>query len=139
MPGLVIGARLPLLSLRLVERRAKRADLLRFAVRALDLSDHVSVVDTDAQLLADELEATGALVDVVTARSFAAPEVLLPLAARLLRSGGVLVVSDPPDGRGKWTDAQLRAADLVDRGSKAGVHVLERLDVSRGTSGTASA
>jgi len=138
LPGLVIGVRLPPLRLQLVERRAKRADLLRFAVRALDLSDHVTVVETDAQVLADELVATGGLVDVVTARSFAAPEVLLPLASRLLRPGGVLVVSDPPSGHGKWTQTQLQGADLVDRGSKGGVHVLERLDVSRGTSETPS-
>ena len=136
LPGLVIGVRLPLLSLQLVERRAKRADLLRFAVRALGLGDHVVVVEADAQLLADDVVATGGLVDVVTARSFAATEVLLPLATRLLRPGGVLVVSDPPSGHGKWTQTQLQDADLVDRGSKGGVHLLERLDVPRGTSGT---
>jgi 16S rRNA (guanine527-N7)-methyltransferase len=96
--------RRPEVRLLLVERRAKRADLLRYAVRALRLTDRVEVTECDAYALAATLSEP---VDAVTARSFAAPEVLIPLAATLVRGGGVLVVSDPPDHEPRWTAAQL--------------------------------
>jgi 16S rRNA (guanine527-N7)-methyltransferase len=104
LPGLVIAVRRPDVALLLVERRAKRADLLRFAVRALGVADHVVVTETDAARLAPTLLAQA---DVVTARSFGAPHVLMPIAAPLLHSGGLLVVSDPPDRQSRWDHAEL--------------------------------
>jgi hypothetical protein len=44
---------------------------------------------------------------VVTARSFAAPHVLMPIAAPLLRPGGLLVVSEPPDRQSRWDPTEL--------------------------------
>jgi 16S rRNA (guanine527-N7)-methyltransferase len=104
LPGLVIAARRPDVALLLVERRAKRADLLRYAVRALGVADHVVVTETDAARLGSTL--TGP-ADVVTARSFGAPQVLMPIAASLVRSGGMLVVSEPPDRQSRWDVAEL--------------------------------
>jgi 16S rRNA (guanine527-N7)-methyltransferase len=104
LPGLVIAARRRDVALLLVERRAKRADLLRYAVRALGVADHAVVTETDAARLGPTLTAPA---DVVTARSFGAPQVLMPIAAPLLLSGGLLVVSEPPDRQSRWDAADL--------------------------------
>jgi 16S rRNA (guanine527-N7)-methyltransferase len=104
LPGLVIAVRRPDVALLLVERRAKRADLLRFAVRALGVADHVAVTEADAGRLAPTLVEPA---DVVTARSFGAPHVLMPIAAPLLRPGGLLVVSEPPDRQSRWDPTEL--------------------------------
>ncbi|MEI6400665.1 MAG: RsmG family class I SAM-dependent methyltransferase [Actinomycetota bacterium] len=104
MPGLVIAARRPDVALLLVERRAKRADLLRYAVRALEVADHVVVTEMDAARLAPTRAEPA---DVVTARSFGVPQVLMPIAAPLLRRGGLLVVSEPPDRQSRWDPAEL--------------------------------
>lgn len=95
LPGLVVAVRRPHVHLELVERRAKRADLLRFGVRALGLGDRVSVFDRDVEdLLAADPPRQ---VDVVTARSFAPLPTALAVAARVLVPGGRCLVSAPPD------------------------------------------
>lgn len=123
LPGLVVAVRRPELNLVLVERRAKRADLLRYAVRALGL-ERVTVTESDAQALAAGLSAPA---DAVTARSFAGPEVLIPLAARLVRSGGVLVVSDPPDRASRWTPEQLQSWGFAEDGHTGACRRLRRM------------
>jgi hypothetical protein len=50
LPGLVIIARRPDFRVTLVERRDKRADLLRFGVRGLGATDRAEVVAADAEL-----------------------------------------------------------------------------------------
>jgi 16S rRNA (guanine527-N7)-methyltransferase len=104
LPGLVIAVRRSDATLLLVERRAKRADLLRYAVRALGVDDHVVVTETDASRLGPTLRGPA---DVVTARSFGAPSVMMPIAAPLLRPGGLLVVSEPPDRQSRWDSSEL--------------------------------
>lgn len=123
LPGVVIAVRRPEIDLLLVERRATRADLLRYAVRALRLADHVRVTERDARDLHSILLGP---VDAVTARSFAAPDVLMPLAAGLLRAGGALVVSDPPDRVARWTPEQLVSWGFVEDGRVDGVRRLRR-------------
>lgn len=120
LPGLVIAVRRPDLRITLVERRAKRADLLAYAVRALDLGDSVRVVADDV----DRACVTGALpvpASVVTARSFAAPEVLTALAGRLVGTPGWLLVSEPPGRPSRWSAASLDDAGLHDEGMFGGV------------------
>jgi 16S rRNA G527 N7-methylase RsmG len=73
-------------------------------VRALGVADHAVVTETDAARLGPTLTAPA---DVVTARSFGAPQVLMPIAAPLLLSGGLLVVSEPPDRQSRWDAADL--------------------------------
>ncbi|MEN9645276.1 MAG: putative ribosomal small subunit methyltransferase [Actinomycetota bacterium] len=124
LPGLVIAVRCPGLRITLVERRATRADLLRRAVRSLALDDRVEVIADDVQQVAQR--AAGSF-DVVTARSFAAPPITAKWAGRLLRPGGVLIVSEPPeDDPARWTDAVLDAAGLVDQGRDQGVRTFLR-------------
>jgi tRNA A58 N-methylase Trm61 len=108
LPALVIAVDRPSWHLLLVERRTKRADLLRFAVRALGLVDRVDVTDEDVAGL--ERSSLAGTVDVVTARSFAPLPVTLASAARLLTVGGWVAVSEPPP------DARMPRPDLVELG-----------------------
>ena len=124
LPGLVVAVRCPQLTITLVERRATRADLLRRAVRALDLSERVDVVADDVKVVADRSPAT---FDVVTARSFAAPPITAKWAGILLRPGGVLVVSEPPDNDPtRWPTALLVSTGLQDQGRDEGVRTFLR-------------
>lgn len=119
LPGLVIAVRRPDLAITLVERRASRADLLLRAVRALSLTGQVTVLADDVRVLGTRAPRT---FDAVTARSFAAPPITARWAGVLLRSGGVLVVSEPPDDDPlRWPSATLAAAGLRDDGRIAGV------------------
>ncbi|MDO9174244.1 MAG: class I SAM-dependent methyltransferase [Actinomycetota bacterium] len=124
LPGLVISVRRPELSVTLVERRHSRADLLSRAVRALQLTDRVTVLADDVRVLAERSPRS---FDAVTARSFAAPPITARWAGRLLRSGGVLVVSEPPrESADRWPDSVLVEAGLVDKGREQGVRTFLR-------------
>ncbi|MEY4173817.1 MAG: putative ribosomal small subunit methyltransferase [Actinomycetota bacterium] len=124
LPGLVIAVRCPWLHLTLVERRTKRADLLRRAVSGLDLAERVAVVGDDVKKVAD---ARPASFDVVTARSFAAPTITLRWASTLLRAGGVLLVSEPPgDDPERWPTNELESRGLEDLGREQGIRTFRR-------------
>lgn len=118
LPGLVLVARRPDLLITLVERRAKRADLLMYGVRAIDATDRVRVVAADVRTL---MTTEPASFDVVTARSFAAPAIVLEVATALLRSPGVLLVSEPPSQDDRWSPADVASAGLVDDGRHGAV------------------
>lgn len=124
LPGLVVAFDRPDVHLTLVERRAKRADLLMYGVRSLGLGERVDVVCDDVTRLMDERP--GAF-DLVTARSFAAPQRVFEVASVLLATGGWLIVSEPPDDGPRWTDDELRELDLVDDGRHGRVRRLRRL------------
>jgi 16S rRNA G527 N7-methylase RsmG len=124
LPGLVIAVRRPDLRITLVERRTTRADLLRRAVRALDLGDRCTVSTEDAEVLARHSPGTA---DVVTARSFAAPAVTARLGAALLRPAGHLLVAEPPtDDPERWSTELLASLQLADLGRRDGVRVFAR-------------
>lgn len=124
LPGLVIAARRTDLEVVLVERRTQRADLLRRAVRALGVDRQVTVHGADVRSIA--AQETGAF-DVVTARSFAAPEITVHWASVLLRSGGVLIVSEPPeDDVARWPASLLDRVGMVDQGRQQGVRCFTR-------------
>ncbi len=126
LPGLVIAVRRPELVLSLVERRRSRADLLSRAVRALGCADRVTVVADDVQRLAATHPHA---FDAVTARSFAAPPITAKWAGALLRTGGILVVSEPPaDEQDRWPHALLAACGLADQGRDQGVRCFLRTE-----------
>jgi len=125
LPGLVIAVRRPELHVTLVERRQSRADLLSRAVRSLELGAHVVVLASDVRTLG---ESDPGSFDAVTARSFAAPPITARWAGILLRSGGRLVVSEPPtDDTDRWPAEMLAECDLVDQGRDQGVRVFSRI------------
>lgn len=98
VPGLVIAWDRPDLDLVLVDRRSKRTDLLRRCASALGRSNCVQVVTDDVANVPD-----GA--DAVVARLFASPGVTADAAVRLVRSDGVVVVSESPGGAAWETTA----------------------------------
>lgn len=124
LPGLVVAVRCPWLQVTLVERRARRADLLRRAVASLSLGSRVVVVGEDVKVVA-VTDPHG--FDVVTARSFAAPVITLRWAGELLAVGGLLVVSEPPEEIGdRWPAEAVAAAGLTDLGREQGIRRFRR-------------
>jgi len=124
LPGLVIAWRRPDLSVTLVERRRSRADLLSRAVRSLQMSDRVMVIADDVRALAATASGT---FDAVTARSFAAPQITAQWAGLLLRAGGLMVVSEPPDDQPlRWPAELLAINGFVDLGRDQGVRRFRR-------------
>lgn len=117
VPGLVIAHDRPDLEVVLVDRRQKRTDFLerlrrRYAwlasveVRCADVADLVATVPS------------GQLADAVVARGFGPPLQTLRLGASLVQPGGLIVISEPPDGD-RWDPDRLRELGvrrhLVDR------------------------
>ncbi len=104
LPGLVLASCYPHVSITLIDRREKRTDFLRRAVRRLEF-DHVEVLADDVKTL---LRAVGQgerlPFDVVTARGFGPPATTLNAAAGLIGSSGCIVISEPPTGDRWETD-----------------------------------
>jgi 16S rRNA G527 N7-methylase RsmG len=125
LPGLVVAWRRRAMRVTLVERRGSRADLLERAVHRLGLGETVRVWPGDVA----GFVATGASVDVVTARSFASPALTARWGAALLVGGGLLLVSEPPMPEAdapRWPPALLDRIGLVDEGAEQGIRRLRR-------------
>lgn len=101
VPGLVVAVDRPDLHLTLLDRRTKRTDFLAQMVHRLGLQDRVSVVAADAH---DAIRHGLVDFDAVTARGFGPPVVTLQTAVRCSAVGGVIVISEPPDGD-RWDPA----------------------------------
>jgi 16S rRNA (guanine527-N7)-methyltransferase len=109
VPGLVIAIARPSIHITLVDRRSKRTDTLQRAVRSLNLENQVSVVCADIERFAQQPE-TKHSFDAACARGFGPPEFTLKWSARLVKAGGVIVVSEPPLGSpDRWKDIDLHA------------------------------
>jgi 16S rRNA (guanine527-N7)-methyltransferase len=96
LPGLVVAESWPEASVVLLEAQGRRAAFLGRAVEGLGLGDRVAVRQARAEDFGRD-PAGRSRFDVVTARSFGPPAVVAECAAPLLRTGGWLVVSEPPD------------------------------------------
>lgn len=102
VPGLVVADALADASLVLVDRRAKRTDALTIAVAALGWRQRVSVICADVEAIIHDARHAGAY-DAVISRGFGPHEMTLRLSAALARVGGVVVVSEPPEGEpNRW-------------------------------------
>jgi 16S rRNA (guanine527-N7)-methyltransferase len=120
-PGLVIAMACPNLQITLVDRRAKRTDLLVRLVGRLGIRDRVEVLEADVEDLPGRFP--GRHWDVVTSRGFGPPDYTARLGSPLLVPGGHMLVSEPPDSNGsRW--AGVPDVDL--QGIVAGVSVLIR-------------
>jgi 16S rRNA (guanine527-N7)-methyltransferase len=101
LPGLVLAAARPDLAWTFLDAMTKRTAFLERAVDRLGLSN-VTVRTARAEEVPD---LRGAF-DAVVARSFGAPAVTAECGAPLLRPGGRLVVSEPPEApEDRWTGA----------------------------------
>ena len=95
----------------LLDSMAKRTAFLREVLSWPGAPRGGEVVQGRAEDLArrPDLDST---VDLVTSRSFGPPAATAECAARFLRLGGVLMVSEPPDGPTRWDEAGLERLGL---------------------------
>jgi 16S rRNA (guanine527-N7)-methyltransferase len=126
IPGLVLAARRPDLSLALLDRRSARTDLLSRLVHRLGVGDRVTVLAGEAAVFGKQAQCRGAF-DAVVCRSFGTPAVTMRAAGPFLRDGGQLVVSEPPDSPGRWATSEVALAGFVSCESPQGLQVLQRL------------
>jgi 16S rRNA (guanine527-N7)-methyltransferase len=96
LPGLVVAGAWPEATMVLLEANERRAQFLERAVVACDLQQRVSVVHQRAEICGRD-PLCRARFDGVLVRSFGAPAVVAECAAPLLRVGGWLIVSEPPN------------------------------------------
>ena len=109
LPALPCALADPSRSWVLIESQLRRADFLVSACRRLGLTDRVEVLHARAEEVGRERRASA---DVVTARSFGPPAVVAECAAPLLKVGGRLLVSEPPESADRWPADGLAALGL---------------------------
>jgi 16S rRNA (guanine527-N7)-methyltransferase len=135
IPGLVLGLRWRGSRGALVESGRRRCSALRTEVLQLGLRGRIEVLEKRAEA-AGRLEEYREQFELVTARSFAEPAVTAEIAAGLVKVGGILVVSEPPDpaiASRRWPLGELaglgfEAAELV---ARAGAHFVVVRKVAR--------
>lgn len=108
VPGLILALCWPACSVTLLDANERRTSFLQSAVDGLFEGDRITVVRCRAEEFSRE-PARRQAFEVVTARSFGSPAVTAECAAPLLSLGGLLVVSEPPDGepRLRWPEGGL--------------------------------
>lgn len=111
IPGLVVAVGRPDLVGLLVDRRAKRVDLVTRLIGRLGLRERISAWAGD---VADLPEAFGSRWDVATSRGFGSPAYTAEHAAAVVRVGGVLLVSEPPGSAGdRWRTNEVTQQGFV--------------------------
>lgn len=124
LPGFVLAASFPTASVTLIDRRETRADFLRRAVGRIGW-EHVEIVSDDVAALVRAVADGGRpAFDVVTARGFGPPATTVTVAAGLVRAGGRVVISEPPDVD-RWDAARLEELEL-DRVREGAVSVFTK-------------
>jgi 16S rRNA (guanine527-N7)-methyltransferase len=111
VPGLMVAEARPDLRVVLLDAMEKRTALLDDAVVAMGVADRVRVVTGRAEILGRDRSFRGT-ASAVTARSFGPPAATAECAAPLLQVGGLLIVSEPPDGPDRWPADELSALGL---------------------------
>jgi 16S rRNA (guanine527-N7)-methyltransferase len=109
VPGLVVATDRPDLQLTLLDRRTKRTDFLAQMIRRLDLSTHTQVLAADVD---DAIQSGYVGFDAAIARGFGPPEFTLRAAVACVRTGGVIIISEPPSGD-RWEPELLRELQVV--------------------------
>ena len=119
IPGLVLAWLLPASTWVLLDAHRARTAFLVDAVERAGLTGRVSVVTARAEALGRD-DAHRRRYDVVVARAFGRPAVVAECGAPLLRAGGGLVVSEPPEASERWSTSGMAelglALDRVDAG-----------------------
>src|SRR5260221_2236451 len=108
IPGLVIGARCSRSRGVFIESNRRRCAALRDAVVRLGLENRVEVLEQRAEAAGRQGTYREGF-ELVTARSFAEPAVTAEIGAGLVKIGGILVVSEPPEPDAhRWPADELR-------------------------------
>ena len=110
VPGLVLLAHWGVRTVMLDAMR-RRTRFLEEVLREPDAPVGGEVWTGRAEVLGRQPDAEEAF-DLVTARSFAPPAVTAECAARFLRVGGALIVSEPPDDVDRWPATGLAELGL---------------------------
>jgi 16S rRNA (guanine527-N7)-methyltransferase len=97
IPALVLALEWPSAKIYLVEAGQRRAAFLRRALDRCGLESRIAVLEERAEVVGRNEDLRG-LASCVTARGFGRPAVTAECAAPLLRPGGWLIVSAPPEG-----------------------------------------
>ncbi len=111
LPGLILALEAESIEVLLLDRSTARCEFLRWAVVELMVADRVSVLCAEAADTASSSTYMGSF-DGVVSRSFGSPPLVAEIAGALLKPGGRLVVSEPPDGGGRWPDEGLQRTGL---------------------------
>lgn len=112
VPGLIVAIQRPDLELVLVDRRASRTDNLLRAVIALNIADRVSVRCCEIQDMARDSTWVKHF-DVVMSRGLGPAVKTLNLSRELVKPGGVIIISEPPQGSpSRWNAQQVSALGL---------------------------
>ena len=111
IPGLVLADRWPSSVWTFVDSHQRRMGTLAEVLTALEWDDRTEVITDRAETVARHGDLRGSC-DLVVARGFSAPAVTAECAAGFLRVGGLLVVSEPPSGPDRWSDAGLAKLGL---------------------------
>lgn len=110
VPGLVLARKWREARVVLVDSMVRRTAILEKAVDELGMAGRCHVVTARVEYLGRREGRESA--SLVTARGFAGPAVTAECAAGLLKVGGWLVVSEPPEPsttEGRWDQAGLHA------------------------------
>lgn len=95
LPGLVLAQHWPTSTAVLLDSSERRTAFLSQAILTLGWDDRVTVIRARAEGAGSSPDLRASF-DVVWARSFGSPPVTAECAAPFLRTGGLLVVSEPP-------------------------------------------
>ncbi len=112
IPGLVLADRWPNSTWLFVDSHQRRMGTLRDVLDTLGWTARTEVVCDRAEVAARRPDLRGSC-DLVVARGFAAPAVTAECAAGFLRPGGLLVVSEPPQGPDRWSDRRLAVLGMA--------------------------
>jgi len=116
VPGLVLAVFRPTTHWLFLDANTKRMAVLHQAIDELDLTGRCTVRTARAEDAGRD-PSLRAAYDVVVARGFSGPPVTAECAAPLLRSGGILVVSEPPGEEDRWPAAGLAPLGMTPLGS----------------------
>ena len=115
VPGLVLAAAWPTCQVTLLDANVRRCAFLREAVAACGWEGRAVVVEARAEEAARQPTLRHGL-QLVVARSFGPPAVVAECAAPFLRTGGLLIVSEPPPGPDVAEEARWPAGPLAQLG-----------------------
>ncbi len=125
IPGLPIALARPELTGTLLDASQKRTAFLVWAVQELGLADRIDVVTGRAEQIAHNPTYRGQ-ADAVVSRGFGPPAMTVECATGLVRTGGIVVISEPPVRR-TWPAEALAELGLTEcEGDAASVVIFER-------------
>lgn len=111
VPGLPIALSRPELSVTLLDAAQRRTAFLLWASTELGVDDRVVTLTGRAEVVGHDVTYRRSF-DAVVSRGFGPPAFTLECAAGLVRTGGLILVSEPPDGR-SWPRESVSQLGLV--------------------------